>query len=78
MLILSLGLVNYFGVRFGGGVQVAMTIVKLALIGFVIIAGLLYSGSPGAGGPPAAPLSVCPRWRQGFFRRAGRGPLWGV
>src|SRR5580658_2450444 len=38
VLILSLGLVNYFGVRFGGGVQVAMTVVKVALIAFVILA----------------------------------------
>ncbi len=43
VLILVLGLVNYFGVRFGGGVQVAMTAVKVALIAFVILAGLFYS-----------------------------------
>src|SRR4051812_8161890 len=31
VLILVLGTVNYFGVRFGGGVQIAMTAVKLGL-----------------------------------------------
>ncbi len=43
-LILFLGLVNYFGVKIGGGVQIAVTVVKLGLIGFLILAGLLYSG----------------------------------
>jgi APA family basic amino acid/polyamine antiporter len=44
-LILLLGLVNYFGVRIGGDVQVVVTAVKVALIAFVIVAGLLHSGS---------------------------------
>jgi len=44
-LILVLGLVNYFGVRIGGDVQVAVTVVKVGLIAFVIVAGLLHSGS---------------------------------
>src|ERR1700679_4055005 len=43
VLILGLGLINYFGVRIGGGVQVAMPGLKIALIAFVILAGLLYS-----------------------------------
>lgn len=40
-LILGLAGVNYLGVRLGGGVQVAMTAVKLALIGGLIGAGFL-------------------------------------
>jgi APA family basic amino acid/polyamine antiporter len=32
--------VNYFGVRFGGGVQVGVTIVKVLLIGAVVVLGL--------------------------------------
>lgn len=57
VLILVLGLVNYFGVRFGGGVQVAMTAVKLGLIAFVILAGMLYAHPVATG---AIPLSVPP------------------
>lgn len=46
-VILFLAGVNYLGVRVGGGVQVAVTAVKLALIGGVILAGLISSkGSP--------------------------------
>jgi APA family basic amino acid/polyamine antiporter len=40
-LILFLAGVNYLGVKFGGGVQVAVTAVKIALIGFIVVAGLL-------------------------------------
>src|SRR6185437_865867 len=61
VLILVLGGVNYFGVRFGGGVQVAMTAVKVGLIAFVILAGILYShpvaqgaGTNVTGVPPLA------------------------
>jgi APA family basic amino acid/polyamine antiporter len=43
ILILALGVVNYFGVRFGGGVQIAMTVVKVGLIAFVIFAGIVYA-----------------------------------
>lgn len=57
VLILSLGLVNYFGVRFGGGVQVAMTAVKVGLIAFVILAGIFYAHPVASG---AAPLAAPP------------------
>jgi APA family basic amino acid/polyamine antiporter len=58
-LILFLAGVNYYGVKFGGAVQVGVTAVKLALIAFIIAAGLFagagnaahFSGSvPAAGG----------------------------
>ena len=35
-----LGGVNYLGVKVGGDVQVVVTVVKVALIFFVIVAGL--------------------------------------
>ena len=31
---------NYFGVKLGGNVQVAVTVVKVVLIGVIIVAGL--------------------------------------
>ena len=39
-LILSLGWLNYYGVKIGGNVQVAVTVLKVALIASIIIAGL--------------------------------------
>lgn len=38
-VILLLAGINYFGVRFGGGVQVAVTITKVALIAVIIVLG---------------------------------------
>jgi len=61
-LILSLSGLNYFGVKLGGDVQVAVTVVKVGLIVFVIIAGLLF-GHPHA----AAPASTVPLTVAGFF-----------
>ena len=54
-LILALGLVNYFGVRIGGDLQIAVTVVKVALIAFVIVAGLLHSGGAAADIPHDVP-----------------------
>ena len=42
-VIMGLAVVNYFGVKIGGGVQVAITILKVALIAVIIVVGL---GSP--------------------------------
>ncbi len=42
-VILFLAWVNYIGVRFGGGVQVATTAVKVGLIGVIVLIGL-FSG----------------------------------
>ncbi len=44
-LILVLACVNYLGVRSGGGVQVVVTAVKVALIAAVIVAGLVSRGN---------------------------------
>ncbi len=41
-LILFLAFINYFGAKFGGNVQVAMTALKVAAIAAIILAGLLY------------------------------------
>jgi basic amino acid/polyamine antiporter, APA family len=58
-LIALLGLINYFGVRVGGDVQVATTVLKVGLIGAIIVVGLgsglgtaanLHSSAPSEGG----------------------------
>jgi APA family basic amino acid/polyamine antiporter len=63
VLILFLGGVNYLGVKIGGEVQVAVTVVKVGLIFFIIIAGLGW-GHPASSAPAAArqPLTAA-----GFF-----------
>jgi amino acid transporter len=54
-LILLLGLLNYFGVKLGGNVQVAVTALKVALIGSIILAGI-FLGRPHA--PSSAPIGA--------------------
>ncbi|MBL0160645.1 MAG: amino acid permease [Bryobacterales bacterium] len=49
-VILALGVLNCFGVRVGGGVQVGVTILKVALIGGIIGFGLLGSAGVADGG----------------------------
>ena len=39
-VIMGLAVLNYFGVRIGGGVQIAITILKVALIAMIIVIGL--------------------------------------
>src|ERR1700723_2610747 len=41
-LILSLGALNYFGVKLGGDVQIAVTIIKVTLFCAIIVAGLCF------------------------------------
>jgi len=61
-LIAALAWLNYYGVKLGGDVQVAVTAVKVALIAVIIVAGL------GFGSPPApAPVSAAPLTAAGFF-----------
>jgi APA family basic amino acid/polyamine antiporter len=57
-VIFGLGVLNWFGVKVGGNVQVGVTVVKVALIAVIIAFGLF--GTPGAAPagqaePPAAP-----------------------
>jgi APA family basic amino acid/polyamine antiporter len=56
-LILSLGWLNYYGVKVGGNVQVAVTFLKVALIAAIILAGLAlgHAHAPEAGA--VAPLT---------------------
>jgi APA family basic amino acid/polyamine antiporter len=53
VLILLLAWLNYYGVKLGGNVQVIVTLVKVGLIAFIILAGLGL-------GHPHAPSSVVP------------------
>ena len=39
----ALGVVNYFGVKVGGNVQIVVTIVKVGLIAIIIVIGLLFA-----------------------------------
>jgi amino acid transporter len=61
-LILLLGWLNYFGIRLGGNVQIAVTVVKVILIAGIILAGLGFGPAHGPETAPAAPLSST-----GFF-----------
>jgi basic amino acid/polyamine antiporter, APA family len=64
VLILFLGGVNYFGVKLGGEIQVIVTIVKVLLILFIIIAGLGFGVAHGEAAtvPLSHPLTIA-----GFF-----------
>jgi APA family basic amino acid/polyamine antiporter len=62
-LIMTLAWLNYYGVKLGGNVQVAVTVVKVALIAFIILAGLGFGHAPAAAtSQPAVPLTTA-----GFF-----------
>src|SRR5690348_2033085 len=64
VLILGLGGINYLGVKIGGDVQVAVTIIKVGLIFFIIIAGLGWGHPADAS---AAALPPIPLTAAGFF-----------
>jgi basic amino acid/polyamine antiporter, APA family len=58
VLILLLAWLNYYGVKLGGSVQVVVTVIKVALIGFIILAGLGFGHAHAAtSGVPIAPLT---------------------
>jgi APA family basic amino acid/polyamine antiporter len=69
-LVLSLAWLNYYGVKLGGEVQLIVTIVKVALIAFVIIAGLVFGQAHAA-----APALAVASGSTGFFV-ALVGALW--
>src|ERR1043166_4996212 len=58
---------NYFGVKLGGNVQIVVTVVKVALIFFIIIAGLVFGVAHAPALEAARPL------RSELFRRKARG-----
>lgn len=57
VLILLLGWLNYRGVKAGGDVQVAVTALKLALIAFIVTAGLAFGHAHQPSPAPVAGLS---------------------
>jgi basic amino acid/polyamine antiporter, APA family len=61
-LIMGLAWLNYFGVKIGGDVQVAVTAVKVALIFFIVAAGLIFGHAHGASVGAPVPLTGA-----GFF-----------
>jgi len=61
-LILALAWLNYYGVKIGGNVQVVVTVVKVALIAFIILAGLGFGQTATQTKMPAVPLTTA-----GFF-----------
>lgn len=54
VLILGLAWLNYYGVKLGGEVQVGVTVVKVALIAGIIVAGLGFGSAHTAGATGAA------------------------
>src|ERR1700693_185252 len=62
VLILGLGALNYFGVKLGGNVQIAVTVIKVTLLCAIIVAGLCL-------GHAHAPVTdvVAPLTAAGFF-----------
>jgi APA family basic amino acid/polyamine antiporter len=57
-----LGALNYFGVKLGGDVQIAVTIVKVTLFCAIIVAGLCFGHAHAPVADVAAPLTTA-----GFF-----------
>ncbi|MGA2590635.1 MAG: amino acid permease [Bryobacteraceae bacterium] len=61
-LIMFLAGVNYFGVKLGGEVQITVTIVKVLLIAFIIVAGMGFGKAHAPAPVVAHPLTIA-----GFF-----------
>src|SRR5215471_9957086 len=57
VLILGLAWLNYYGVKVGGDVQVAVTVIKVALIIAIIFAGLFFGTAHAPDPVAAAPLT---------------------
>ena len=45
-VIVALSVVNYIGVRAGGRLQTSLTVVKVAAIAILVVAGFLFGGQP--------------------------------
>jgi APA family basic amino acid/polyamine antiporter len=56
-LILALAWLNYYGVKLGGEVQTAITVVKVALIAAIIVVGFAFGTAHAAAGPGGAPVA---------------------
>ena len=72
-LIGALAVLNFYGLRFGGGVQVAVTAAKVGLFGVIIVAGLTWPGGSTANFTTA--IAPDPGGVAGFFA-ALVGILW--
>jgi len=57
ILILGLAWLNYYGVKLGGEVQTAVTAIKVALIGLLILAGLLLGRPHASAASALGPLT---------------------
>lgn len=67
-VILLLSAVNYVGVKHGGRTQNVFTVAKVAAVSGVIVAGLLWHGTP-----PPAPDVVAPVTTNGFLLAVAAG-----
>lgn len=67
-VILLLSLVNYVGVKHGGRTQNIFTIAKVAAVAGVIVAGLLWQGTP-----PPAHAGIAPVTANGFLLAVAAG-----
>lgn len=56
-VILALAGLNYFGVRFGGGVQIVVTIIKVGCILAIVVIGLTFSGGSAANFTASVPAA---------------------
>jgi APA family basic amino acid/polyamine antiporter len=56
-LILALGWLNYYGVKIGGDVQVAVTFIKVALIAAIVFAGIFFGKAHAPDTLPGAALT---------------------
>lgn len=63
-VIALLGLVNYFGVKLGGELQIVITVIKVALIAGIIVAGLGFGSGAASNFATATPA---PGGITGFF-----------
>ena len=57
VLIALLAWLNYYGVKLGGNVQVGVTVVKVALIAFIVLAGLWWGQAHAPAARVIAPLT---------------------
>jgi APA family basic amino acid/polyamine antiporter len=76
VLILALAWLNYFGVKFGGEIQTAVTIVKVLLIAALIVIGLLSPADGSAGSFAAGVAPQLPALTLSGFIAALVAALW--
>jgi amino acid transporter len=65
--LVALTFINYLGVRVGGGVQVALTIIKVSSVALIIVLAFALAGPGGAGFHPFWPSRYGAAALTGFF-----------